>query len=101
MNTPKLIPIICICSLALLGCEKPEKTVDHLRKEITEFRAAPDDNKSQAIEKELSKLDSQILQLRTQGKTEKANTLQEQRDALAADFGAAKVNRTLQDAKSS
>lgn len=100
MKNLRILPLVCIISLGLLGCERPEKMVDNLRKEITEFRAAPDDQKSASIEKNLTQLDSEIAKLRTQGNTEKANFLQEQKDSLASDFGAAKVYRTLQDAKS-
>ncbi len=100
MKNLRILPIVCIISLGLLGCERPEKMVDNLRKEIAEFRATPDDQKSASIENNLAKLDSEIAKLRTQGNAEKANFLQEQKDSLASDFGAAKVYRTLQDAKS-
>jgi hypothetical protein len=100
MKPTKLLPLICAMGFCLVGCERPEKTVDYLRKEITEFRAAPDEQKAMVIEKIFAKLDAQILKLRNQGNAEKANLLQEQRDALASDFGSAKVYRTLQDAKS-
>ncbi len=100
MKSLKFVPLVCMMSLGMLGCDRPEKTVDQLRKEITEFRAVPDDQKSVVIEKNLAKLDSQILKLRTQSKLDQASFLQEQRDSLASDFGAAKVYRTLNDAKS-
>ncbi len=100
MKTTKLLPVVCTISLFLIGCDRPERTVDHLRKEIMEFRASPDDQKSAAIEMNLAKLDAQILKLRAQESTDKVNFLEEQRDSLASDFEAAKVRPTLQDAKS-
>lgn len=100
MKTTKLLPIVYTISLFLVGCERPEKTVDQLRKEISEFRTSPDDQKSAAVEASLAKLDTQILKLRAHGSIEKATLLQEQRDSFASDFGTAKISRTLQDAKS-
>lgn len=83
----------------LAGCDNPQKTVDSLRRELMEFKAAPDERKQAKIDASFAKLESQItaLQKRGDGRTDE---LERQMASLRGDYQAAKMAKALQDAKS-
>lgn len=83
----------------LAGCDNPQKTVDSLRRELMEFKAAPDERKQAKIDASFAKLESQItaLQKRGDGRTDE---LKRQMASLRGDYQAAKMAKALHDAKS-
>ena len=83
----------------LAGCDNPQKTVDSLRRELMEFKAAPDETKQAKIDADFAKLESQIAALQQSGDV-KADELKKQLASLRGDYQAAKMAKALQDAKS-
>jgi site-specific recombinase XerD len=83
----------------LVGCDNPQKTVDSLRRELMEFKAAPDETKQAKIDADFAKLESQIAALQQRGDV-KADELKKQLASLRGDYQAAKMAKALQDAKS-
>jgi hypothetical protein len=51
----------------LSGCDSPQRTIDSLRKELMEFKAAPDDAKEARIEADFAKLENQIAVVQQKG----------------------------------
>ena len=85
-------------TVLLAGCDNPQRTVDTLRAEIAAFKAEPNAAKEAKIEEHFAKLDKQIQQ--TAAKNEDAaSDLRRQYAGLQGDFQAAKLARTLNDAK--
>jgi len=91
--------LLAVVTVVLMGCDSPERTVDTLRKEISAFQAAPDDEKQAAIEKNFARLDEQIIALKKKGDRDKADSYEEQEANLRSDYQAAKLGRAVQDAK--
>ena len=83
----------------LAGCDNPQKTVDSLRRELMEFKAAPDERKQAKIDASFAKLESQITALQERG-DERTDELKRQMASLRGDYQAAKMAKALQDAKS-
>jgi outer membrane murein-binding lipoprotein Lpp len=83
----------------LAGCDNPQKTVDSIRRELREFKTAPDQAKQAKIEADFVKLENQIAALRQRGDA-KADGLKRQLDSLRGDYQTAKMARALQDARS-
>ena len=83
----------------LAGCDNPQRTVDSLRRQIMEFKAAPDDAKQAKIDADFAKLENQIAALQQRGDA-KADELKKQLASLRGDYQAAKMAKALQDAKS-
>jgi len=83
----------------MVSCDSPKSTADTLRKEISAYRAAPDDRLEAKIEKDLAKLDEQIQSLETRGKTVDAGKLRTVRSDLISDFNAAKLARVIDSAR--
>ena len=83
----------------LAGCDNPQKTVDSLRRELMEFKAAPDERKQAKIDASFAKLESQITALQKRG-DERTDELKRQMASLRGDYQAAKMAKALQDAKS-
>ena len=69
----------------LAGCDNPQKTVDSLRKELMEFKAAPDETKQAKIDADFAKLESQIAALQQRGDV-KADELKRQLASLRGDY---------------
>jgi len=80
------------------GCDNPQKTADRLRQEIVEFKAAPDDKKQAQIELDLAKLEEQVITLERKD-SPKAPGLREQLISLRGDYQAARLVRTMDEAK--
>lgn len=94
----RLLFVLGLCLLALTGCDSPRRTVDTLQKEIAEYKTSPSDQKQIEIEKNLARLDEQILALEKKGDAG-ASELKEQLSFLRSDYKAARMARALQDAK--
>lgn len=88
-----LVPV-----LFLAGCDNPQTQVDQIRKEITEFRDAPNDQKKAQIEQNLAKLQKQVDEMKAKGSA-KADEYQRKLEALETDYQTAKVGRVLDEAK--
>jgi predicted small secreted protein len=95
----RALAVLFLCSALLAGCDNPQKTVDSLRRELIEFKAAPDEKKQAKIEASFAKLESQITALQQKG-DEKTDELKRQLALLRGDYQAAKMAKALQDAKS-
>ena len=98
MNFPPRCLLPLAAALLLAGCDSPERTLNTTRKQLSEFRASPDDAKLAAVNQSLEKLDRQIQEL---GKKDPAAAAALSREAvlLHGDLQAAKLARTLNDAK--
>jgi predicted small secreted protein len=82
----------------LAGCDNPQRTVDSLRKEIMEFKAAPDEKKQARIDENFARVESQIAALQQRGDP-KADELKNQLASLRADYQAARISKAVQDAR--
>ena len=92
------LTLLALTVLFLTGCDNPQKNADTLRKEIAEFKAAPDEKRQLVIDQSFAKLENQIQELEKRDDP-KADGLKEQLAALRSDYQAAKVNKALNDAK--
>jgi predicted small secreted protein len=97
MKRPFLV--LVLAAVALAGCDSPQRTIDSLRKEIMEFKAAPDEKKQANIDEKFAKLEGQIAALQQRGDP-KAEELRSQLVSLRADYQAARMAKAVQDAKS-
>jgi predicted small secreted protein len=97
MKRPFLV--VVLAAVALSGCDSPQRTIDSLRKEIMEFKAAPDEKKQANIDEKFAKLEGQIAALQQRGDP-KAEELRSQLVSLRADYQAARMAKAVQDAKS-
>jgi len=85
-------------AVLLTGCDNPQNNADALRREIAEFKAAPDEKRQLVIDQSFAKLENQIQKLEKRDDP-KADGLREQLVALRGDYQAAKVHKALHDAK--
>lgn len=89
---------LALGAAVLAGCDSPQRTVDSLRKEIMEFKAAPDERRQAKIDENFAKLEGQIAVLQQRGDP-KADELKSQFVSLRADYQAARMSKAVQDAK--
>jgi predicted small secreted protein len=95
----KRIFLAFACAAALLaGCDNPQRTIDSLRKEIIEFKAAPDEKRQAKIDEHFARLESEIAALQQRGDPQ-AEALKSQLASLRADYQAARMAKAVQDAK--
>ena len=99
MKTRFSLVFCALAALFLVGCDSAQRTVDTARKQLMEFQAAPDAAKQAAVEKSLAKLDRQIDDLEKNGEPAEAAILRHQASSLKGDFQAARLAKTLRDAK--
>jgi predicted small secreted protein len=85
-------------AVLLVGCDSPERTVDSLRKEIAEFRIAPDEKTRVKIDQNFAKLERQVADLQQRGDP-RAGELRNQLISLRGDYQAARMSKAVQDAK--
>ena len=97
--TKRALGALALVAALLSGCDNPQKTVDSLRRELMEFKAAPDEAKQAKIDASFAKLESQIIALQQRGDG-KADEFKRQLASLRGDYQAAKMAKALQDAKS-
>jgi predicted small secreted protein len=90
--------ILALGAALLTGCDNPQRTVDSLRKQITEFKATPDDLKQAKIDETFAKLEGQIAALQQRGDP-KAEALKSQLASLRGEYQAARMAKAVQDAK--
>lgn len=90
--------IILLGAVLLVGCDNPQRTVASLRKEITEFKAAPNEKTRVKIEEDFAKLERQIGELQQRGDPS-ADELRNQFVSLRSEFQAAKISKAVQDAR--
>jgi predicted small secreted protein len=95
----RVLASLALGAALLAGCDNPQKTVDSLRRELVEFKAAPDETKQAKIDADFAKLESQIAALQQRGDV-KADELKKQLASLRGDYQAAKMAKALQDARS-
>jgi hypothetical protein len=85
-------------AVLLVGCDSPERTVDSLRKEIAEFRIAPDEKTRVKIDRNFAKLERQVADLQQRGDP-RAGELRNQLISLRGDYQAARMSKAVQEAK--
>jgi len=86
-------------SVLLAGCEKPENTLRTLQDEVSFYASRPSDEAAAKIDANFTKLGAQITDLRGSGKTDQAESIARQRDALQAQYAAARMTASLLKAK--
>ena len=91
--------VFAACLLFFSGCEKPENTLDTLRQDVSRYSAGPTDEVAAKIDANFAKLDDQIAKLRDRGKTAEADNIANHRDALQAQYAAARMTASLLKAK--
>jgi hypothetical protein len=94
-----IIPFAALAAVLLAGCEKPENTLRTLQDEVSAYASKPSDEAVGRIDANFAKLDAQITGLRENGKTDQAETITNQRDALQAQYAAARMTASLLKAK--
>jgi hypothetical protein len=94
-----LLSLTALAAVALSGCEKPQDILQTLQTEVSAYAANPSDEAATKIDANFSKLDKQIAQLREAGQAEDATTISNQRDALQAQYAAARMTSSLLKAK--
>jgi hypothetical protein len=96
----KLLSTFLVLGLVLLpGCEKPQDTLKTLQEDVSAYAVNPSDAAAAKIDANFAKLDGQIVKLRNAGKTEEADRIASQRDALQAQYAAARMTASLLKAK--
>jgi hypothetical protein len=91
--------LLAACLPFLSGCERPEDTLDTLRQEVSRYSAEPTNEAATKIDANFAALDAQIAKLRDRGKTAEADNIANQRDALQAQYAAARMTASLLKAK--
>jgi hypothetical protein len=94
-----LLSFAVMAAVLLAGCEKPENTLRILQEEVSAYASRPSDEAVAKIDAHFAKLDAQITDLRESGKTDQAETIANQRDALQAQYAAARMTASLLKAK--
>jgi hypothetical protein len=94
-----LLSFASFAAVALSGCEKPQDTLQTLQSEVSSYSANPSEEAAAKIDANFTKLDKQIAQLREAGQAEDATTISNQRDALQAQYAAARMTASLLKAK--
>ena len=91
--------LFAACLPFLSGCERPEDTLETLRQEVSRYSTGPSDEAAAKIDVGFATLDAQIAKLRDHGKTAEADNIANQRDALQAQYAAARMTASLLKAK--
>ena len=94
-----LLTFITMAAVLFAGCEKPENTLRTLQDEVSAYASKPSDEAAAKIDANFTKLDAQIADLRGSGKTDQAESIAQQRDALQAQYAAARMTASLLKAK--
>ncbi len=98
MKNFRNLVVLLLAVFTLAGCDSPQRTIDTLRAEIAAFKTAPDAKKQAEIETHFAKLEEQIA--KTEGKDSiQADLLRRQYAGLQGEYQAAKLAKTLNDAK--
>ena len=89
---------VLLSAMLLVGCDSPQRTVDSLRKEILEFKTAPNEKTRVKIDQDLAKLERQIAELQQRGDPS-ADELWNQFVSLRSEYQAAKISKAVQDTR--
>ncbi len=89
---------LLVGAMLLVGCDNPQRTVASLRKEIAEFKTAPNEKTRIKIEEDFAKLERQIADLQQRGDP-KADELRSQFVSLRSEYQAAKISKAVQDTR--
>ena len=89
---------VLLSAMLLVGCDSPQRTVDSLRKEILEFKTAPNEKTRVKIDQDLAKLERQIAELQQRGDPS-ADELWNQLVSLRSEYQAAKISKAVQDTR--
>ncbi len=92
------LAVLLLFALFVAGCDNPQRTIDTLRTQIAEFKVAPDEKKQAQIDANFVKLEQQITETRAKSAT-KADLLAREYAGLQGEYQAAKLARTINDAK--
>lgn len=98
MNKP-IAYLTIFTVLHLSACEKPQDTLRVLQEDVAAYSAKPSDEIAARIDAGFAALDAQVAKLRERGKTEEAESIASQRDALQAQYAAARMTASLLKAK--
>jgi hypothetical protein len=93
-RTTAVVILGMIC-LALVACDSPQRTIEQLSDEITNYPVSPTPAAESAISAGFAKLDAEISRLQTKGRSNDAAILQQTRNQLQAEYDAAKVSATI------
>lgn len=89
---------VLLSAMLLVGCDSPQRTVDSLRKEILEFKTAPNEKTRVKIDQDLAKLERQIAELQQRGDPS-ADELWNQLVSLRSEYQAAKISKAVHDTR--
>jgi Skp family chaperone for outer membrane proteins len=89
---------LVVVTVFLTGCDSPQRTIGSLRQEIADFKAEPNAVKQAKIEENFAKLDRQIQQEAAKNE-DAAGALRREYASLQGEYQAARLARTLNDAK--
>ena len=89
---------VLLSAMLLVGCDSPQRTVDSLRKEILEFKTAPNEKTRVKIDQYLEKLERNIAELQQRGDPS-ADELWNQLVSLRSEYQAAKISKAVQDTR--
>jgi hypothetical protein len=97
-------PAIAAALLAVIlfsapGCDSPQDTLQSLRKEVSAYATSPTDAAAAKIDEGFARLDGQIAKARAAGQTAEATSMGQERDALQAQYAAARMTASLLKAK--
>jgi len=93
-----ILALVALATFFFTGCENPQQTADGLRRQIADFRVAPDEKKQLEIDQSFATLQTQIAKVEARDPTRAAG-LQDQYVSLRAAYQEAKMAKTLNDAK--
>jgi hypothetical protein len=91
--------VLLLAVLVVAGCDSAQRTVDTLQKEIATYPSAPSAEAAEKIEQSFDRLDQKIGRLRSAGKIQEAESLDQQRQNLQAQYLAARMTEGLQKMK--
>jgi outer membrane murein-binding lipoprotein Lpp len=94
----RILLALAVGTALLTGCDSPQRTIDFLRKEITEFKATSDEKTQAKIDESFAKLEGQVAVLQQRGDP-KAEEFKSQLTSLRADYQAARMTKAVQDAR--
>jgi Sec-independent protein translocase protein TatA len=89
---------VLVGAILLIGCDSPQRTVASLRKEIAEFKTAPNEKTRVQIDQDLAKLERQIAELQQRGDPS-ADELRNQLVSFRSEYQAAKISKAVQDTR--
>lgn len=81
------------------GCDSAQDTLQSLRKEVSAYATSPTDAAAAKIDQGFARLDGQITKARAAGQTAEATSMGQERDALEAQYAAARMTASLLKAK--